>query len=762
MNSPILMIAMLFPVLGLSTGGPIHLQRSTINVPRIQEQPRDSELRVTASFSARQSVQPSEPIELLLSSALKESDGRLGILIGDTDVSSLFSQVDLRLRYDANLWPLPVGESTVTVYLVSNTDEWKELERFTLVVENESANREGSNHALPNDFAAAFVNTSYFDRFASMLAPRLSLADESTSTQEPTGPSANPARKKGKIKFVPSMTFGVTPRPIQSTFPSPGTPRQTPFANLGMQASLKNQATYGSFSSEMSADFAGHSVQQEAIRFGDLGDKAPRVDLSSYLLQFQTGPVKYALGHVSFGTQRHLANNFSSRGITITVPFLKRFDFSAAAMNGTSIVGYDNFFGLNRRRHQVLSGTLGFEMFPKRPGGLRLEVGGLNAHFQPLSGVNRSAITDEERSRGFSLRLIANDKTGRFHFESGFSRSFYINPSEDPTIAELPGLTKNAHYVEASYQIFKDFSLSKTRKANLTVAFTEENVAPLFRSLGASTDADKIRYGFSLSGSVDEISGQFAYLNLHDNLKSLPSMPRSLNGSISLSLAAPAKVLFGRTKDSPWLPRLGYSFSRFHAFGVAIPVNDVFEIDPTSTANLFATVHTLGADWQIKKFTIGYNVSRALQDNQQIGRERADQAVFVNTGKLGIAINNKLNLSLDLSAESSADKEVSRIDRTYRLSPGLTWQLTKSMGLSGNLSNTIAGDVANTSHRRNTEFDVSWNYGFAAGKQELKKLSGQFSVRYSNGYSHSLDLIVLTDSLTKNQTLSAGMSFTLF
>jgi len=336
------------------------------------------------------------------------------------------------------------------------------------------------------------------------------------------------------MKFVPSLTLGLKTQPAQSTFPSSDTPKErATFADLTMQASLKNDATYGSFSSQSSADFAGSSFSQEALRFGDLGNKAPKVDLSSYLLQFQTGPVKYQVGHVSFGAERHLISGFSSRGITITVPFLKRFDFSAAAMNGTPLVGYGNFFGLNRRKHQVLSATLGLEIFAKRPGGLRLEVGVLAAHSQPISGVNRGVITDEERSRGFSVRLIANNKDGRFHFEGGFTRSFFVNPT-----AATPGLANNAHYLEASYQILKDFSLSKTRKANLTVALKEENVAPLFRSLVTSTQADKIQYQFSVNGSLDEITGQFSYGNFHNNLRNIPSILRSLDHSINLSFAA--------------------------------------------------------------------------------------------------------------------------------------------------------------------------------------------------------------------------------
>ena len=199
-----------------------------------------------------------------------------------------------------------------------------------------------------------------------------------------------------------------------------------------------------------------------------------------------------------------------------------------------------------------------------------------------------------------------------------------------------------------------------------------------------------------------------------------------------------------------------------HSLGAAIPVNGGFELDPSSVPNLVGTNQTFSADWQVKKFTWGYNVNRSFQDNRQTGRERADQGVMVNTGRVGIAATSKLNLNVDLSAESSANKETGRIDRTYRLGPGVTWQLTRHMGLTANLANTIAGDAGNTSHSRNTEFDCSWTYRFERGKEGMKKMSGQFFIRYANHYSHSLERVFINDSLRKNQTLTANLGFTFF
>src|SRR5947208_11757549 len=97
----------------------------------------EGELTVTANFTDKQSVKPLDQIELLLNRALNSSEERIAVLIGTTDVSSLFTQDKLRLRYGAKLWPLPLGEWPVTVYLVSN-DKWKEIAQFTLRVDKEA------------------------------------------------------------------------------------------------------------------------------------------------------------------------------------------------------------------------------------------------------------------------------------------------------------------------------------------------------------------------------------------------------------------------------------------------------------------------------------------------------------------------------------------------------------------------------------------------------------------------------------------------
>src|SRR5215813_9268536 len=49
------------------------------------------ELTITASFSDKESVAPGEPIELTLSRPLSGSEGRVAVMIGETDLTGLFT-----------------------------------------------------------------------------------------------------------------------------------------------------------------------------------------------------------------------------------------------------------------------------------------------------------------------------------------------------------------------------------------------------------------------------------------------------------------------------------------------------------------------------------------------------------------------------------------------------------------------------------------------------------------------------------------------
>jgi hypothetical protein len=726
-------------------------------------------LSVTTNLNAQVPAMPDTPIELRLSRELNKNEGRIAIMIDRSDVTSLFIVDGPRFVYSPSLVPLPLGESQLAVYLIGDDNGWHAIGRFTLRVLKERA----AELATPTSVSAPAARN---DLVATTEANRNGNTGASGPAPAPeTDTKAEVASQKrtrfgfDKAEYVPSLTLALKSQPAQSNFPADTRPTErATFSDGTLQFSMRNQLARGWFAAETSFDFAGSTFHPEALRFGTLGTQAPQIDLSSYLVQLKLGRAKVAIGHTSFGSSRHLISSFSSRGITVTVPITKRFDIGAAVLNGTNVVGYGNLLGLAKSKHQLQSATLGVELLPNRPGGLRVEFSGVNAYIQALNSFSQGSVNDVERSKGGSIRLIATDKAGRFKFEGGFTRSQYRNPA-DPLLYQgtntlaVPFLTRNAHYFDISYDVLRGYSLTKNRQVNLSISVRHEQVDPLYKSLGASAGADKRQNDFQLSGSIGEISIQASHGRFNDNLRGIPSILKSLTRSKQFSVALPAAALWGGTSDtSKYLPRLSYSWSKTHQFGAAIPVNGGFESDPAAVPNQFSTSQNFSADWQLNKLSLGYNYNRSLTNNQQRGREQSD---FLNqtTGmRVGFNPTSKLSLNFDLTRDSSNDLESAKLARTWRAGPTMSWAFNKHLTWTAGLSNTIAGDRAETNSSRNTEFDTQFSYNRGIHRGELKKVQTQLFIRYADRYARSHDLVFQTSNLTRVKIVNAGVNITFF
>ena len=743
-----------------------------------------SDPTVTVALNAQTPTTPDAPIELNFSRALKPVEGRIGIIIDRNDVTSLFVSDGTRMVYSAALVPLPLGESQLSVYLIGADNVWREIGRFGLVVVKEkpvptpiqSAPAEPS---IINTVETAKTNGSDLPASNGSAPGKLGgLATESNAPPVTNGSalaagSKDPAkpRKWGfeKFDYVPSVTLAIKTQPAQFNFPADTRPSQrATFTDGTLQFSMRNEMTRGWFGAQSSFDFAGSTFQAEALRFGTLGSNAPQIDLSSYLVQFKLGRARVNIGSTSFGASRQLINNFSSRGITVTVPITKRFDFSVAALNGTNIVGYGNFFGLGRNKHQLQAATLGVEFLPKRPGGLRLEFSGVNAYIQALNSVSQGSVNDVERSKGGTVRLIATDKSGRFKFDGAFSRSQYRNPA-DPLLYQgtntvaVPFLTRNARYFEASYDVLRGYSVTKSKQVNLNVAVRHEQVDPLYKSLGASAGADKRQYDFQLSGSIGEISLQAGDSRFNDNLRHIASILQSLSRGRQFSVALPAAALWGGSSStSKYLPRLSYSRSVMHQFGAAIPVNGGFATDLGAIPNQYSTSQNFSADWQFQKLNVGYNYNRSFTNNQARGRERFDFLNQTNAVRAGFNPTGRLNLNFELTRDSANDFGSVKLSRTWRIGPTVSWTLNKHMSWTAGLTNTIAGDRAQTSGSRNTEFDTQFSYRMGAEGGGLKKVQSQIFIRYADRYARARDLVFGTANLTRARIFNGGINVTFF
>lgn len=778
---------------------------------------QEQEMAVTASFSAEAPIKPDQRIEFTLNRPLTNKEGRLAVLLGETDITRLLIAAETKLTYIPKAVALPLGDSEVTVYLVSPANEWKEIARFPLKVSNEpSASpatetkengpeeisketvektaevKENSTEEKPKESAEKPSESKESEAGEKTAEAK---PDEQTAKSEEkteAGETAEPkkdgeqaesqsqdqssdssqtqAKRFGfeKLDFIPALTITVNSQPFQSTFPAANLPARPTFTDTNLTASIKTEMARGFLKSQYQFDFVGASFQEQALRFGLLGDRAPNIDLSSYLTEMQIGKAKYQLGHTSFGTLRHLINGHSTRGMTFAIPITSRFDFSVAAMNGTTIVGYDNFFGLDQRRHQLLSGMLGIEFLTKRPGGLRLETGVMEGWLLPVTDFTQGEINDAERSRGFALRLIATNPSQRFKFESGYTRSQFFNPADplldqnQETVAS-EALWRNAYYIETGVDILKDITVTKTKKANLSFAFKMELVDPLFRSLGASAQADKLSFDYSVNGSIGEITAQYAHQRFEDNLADIPSILKSLTRGHAFNISIPVASLFGNPeKPSPLLPRTSYTFNRTYQFGAAIPVNGGFEVDLSSIPDQISTNQGITADWQIEKWRFQYRINHSFQNNRQAGSELNDLKNLTNGFGFGVSPTASFDLNFDFNADSSFDRQADTINRTMRIGPNFNWRITQKSVVASNISFTLAGDAAETKRNRNAEFDIQFSQQFGYEKDKFRKLAGQFSIRYANQYARTRDFAFGLNDLTRNQTLNMQISFTFF
>lgn len=788
-------------------------------------QAESAALPIHITLSEAQSLTPESRIVLHLSRELSAAEGRLAMIIKQadvgqadvgqadarqTDVTPLFAVSKTTLTYNAALLPLPVGESQLTVYLVTKNEAWRELARFALRVRlpNEPPTTAGttapttttraatSNGGVGVDAVAAQTTTiekapptttAEKATPAPTTTPTTAPATASTTTVAPPpttapadagstnvgGQSEATAKPGGfeKLDLTPSLTIGFKSQAAEAHFPDSARPPRPTFADLTLQGSVRSEAARGVFTSQNQFDIAGSSFRQEALRFGQLGDAAPLVDLSSYLMQFQVSDAKFLVGHTAYGNNRLLVNGFSSRGVTVTVPLPPRFDLSLAAMNGASIVGIDNFFGLGRRKHQLLSGTLGAELIGKRPGGARLEVSYLNGYVQALNGFTQGAVNDVERSIGAGFRFVVSDAAQRFRFDGGVARSRFVNPA-DPLLEQgravvaIPVVARNARYLESGFDILKDVALTANRRATLTVNYRHETVDPLYRSLGAATQADKTQNQFEVIASLGDINAQLSHLRFNDNLNNVPSILKSLSRVNRLALAAPLVSLFGDANKpsarQAWLPRLAYSLDRLHQFGAALPVNGGFEFAPEAIPDFLATNQNFSADWQAGNLRLGYRLNQSLQNNRQRGREQADLSNLAQQISTGLPVTAALDLTVDLNIERARNRESQRLDRTYRAATTINWRLPGRHLLAVNLAHTLAGDAAQTSRNRNLEFDLQWSYQFTVGKQKFRKLQGQTFIRYADRYAKAFDSLFGLNNRTRFRTLNVGLNITAF
>lgn len=665
-------------------------------------------LDVEAGFDSSGWVRRSEPIELRFSPAPRSAGERVAVLVDRLDVTDLFRANGDALVYRPDLMALPPGEHELVVYVVGDDadggEEWREIERFPLKV---------------------LERGGFTER---RFAPSLDL-ESSATLDDNTG-----AAEGG-------------------------------FEELSGQIALETGFVRPGGALDASLDLLGVTDRESALRFGEDGDAAPRLDLSSYRVELSRHRARGALGHVDFGDSRHLVDGFSSRGLEVSLPLGPRIELGLGAMNGTSIVGWDNPLGLGEEDHRVYASSIGFDLLPQRTASLRLQGSWLDARQLPLSGFDTERLTDREENAGWSLGLAAATAGDRLRLGAGWAEASFDNPF-DPLLAQGADLvaveeeTRNARYLDLDWVLMRD--RGEALPLSMTLGYRHERVEPLYRAVTAPVQADVDRHVVELTTAWGPISGQLVWSDQRDNLDDVPSILTTDTARRGLNLFVPlAQVLPGGADGSSvWLPDLTYTFDRTHQVGEGIPVDGGF--DASHVPNQVSGSHNGSLQWQGLSWYTGYSFSLSDQDNRQPGREDADFQAVVHSWTGGWNPSQRLDVTFDLSRERAANRELDEIERTSRGGFGVDWRIADWTGLSGSVSHTEGETDPDVRSLESTVVDLRWTLRLTFDYAGRHGVAPQLFVRYAWQQTDTEDRVFGIDDSLRDWSVSSGFSLSLY
>lgn len=661
---------------------------------------------VTPAWDPEVWVSRGDSVEIVLDRQPSPALGRVVVQVGQIEVTEVLQSTPRGLAFVVGALPLPVGELQLKVSLVDPSGNWRELASFPLKVRT----RAGWEQAD--------------------LKPSLDLS--------------------GKAQVD------------QGHRPSENAPDRPTYQDYSMQAGVRTIHSRGNFSLRSNVTLVGMSRKQEALRFRERGADAPRVDLASYLVQVDKGKLSLALGHVTVSAQRHLVSGVSSRGATAAYRFSPALSVRAAAVAGSSTVGWSNLSGLGRREHTVLAGTVSLEAVPSRPGAFRLEVTLMDGSVVPSPGFNRGAVVSAEESDGGALRVVASDPVGRFNLDAGYARATY-RPGRDPeieaglTVTPLLRTTKSARYLDASYALVQGASLGENHFLDVTLGARHEKVEPLYRSVAAFVAADQRLNVVDMIAAAGPASFHVSIQESEDNLDRIPSVLTTDTKRFSANLAfTPAAMLGG---GAGW-PVVTLVHDRVHQAGRGLPDDPEFE--PGHVPDQISRNSMAGLQWQGDGWSVGYEWTSTEQDNRQPGRELSDFETRVDSINGVVAVSGRLDLGLDLSQERAKSLEVGQIDRTRRWGVNANWRLTDRMAVLANAARTWTSD--NLDHGRTTGIDVDaqWSLSFSLPPMGLGPARGSLFARYTNRRLDALDRIFGFAEANRQWTVNTGFNLSFF
>jgi hypothetical protein len=663
-----------------------------------------------------------EALHFSLSRPLAPGEGRVVLVVGGTDVSSLLEVDGTRITYRPPAQGLPRGESEVQVYLLLPDDSgWEEVGSLLLRVQ-----------------VAPGVDRATF-------APRLSLSN------------------KGQL--------------AQGQFPDPGSGDRDTFQDFTGQVDLTGDLLRGAGGLKVEANLVGVSRREEALRFREMEGEAPRLDLSRYQLRLTSPQVGLHAGHLSAGTLPDLIRGYSARGVEVAARPTEGLEVSFSALQGSGTVGWSPLLGLGDPGHRLLTARLGGDLLQNRPGRLLLEGHALDGSRLARSSFGRGEIRDTESSRGFGFRLQGATPRERFRMEVTLARSRFNNPPDarvSPEVLALsrPDEAKNALRMEAGLVMVEGVELPRGLRGAIRAGYRWGQVDPLYRSVGSFVRADQMENALDLQGSAGPVALRYTLDRSVDNLDRIPSILRTRSHRHSVDLSLPLRNLPGpggaRVDRSALLPAVTWRYNRTHQFGVNDPIDGGFE--PSHIPDQMNDAHNLGLSWQARRLRLGLRGGWTFQDNRQPGREGDDFRNLTAGGSLSLNAHSRFDLSLDGSREEAENRGQARTDVTWSGNVSLTARPGWETGLRVSFAPTRVRDHQGLRERTSTSLNAELSrrvrLPFAGagsgGAVSVGRREGSAFLRFARRTSTRVDRVLELEDRTRAWTLTSGLSLNLF
>ena len=152
---------------------------------------------------------------------------------------------------------------------------------------------------------------------------------------------------------------------------------------------------------------------------------------------------------------------------------------------------------------------------------------------------------------------------------------------------------RGASFVEVNAGLLQNASVSGLFSTTLNAVYRHERVDPMYRSVTAQTQSDRLQDSYEIAGNVGVVSLQLAHSRYHDNLDDVASILRTLNRMSTAQTSVPVAALLRVQRGASLLPLIGYGVNRVHQFGAGIPLNSEFS-EPTGYTAMVPSGETVG------------------------------------------------------------------------------------------------------------------------------------------------------------------------